>query len=107
MRFYGVDARRGVTLVDTNVLLDLVTDDPRWAAWSVEQLEAAKDKPTLNPSPKRRGAPRLSRTNARSNTTQTRIRIPRAERWGLQLTLAPNILRRSDFQVDNTIQKQS
>jgi predicted nucleic acid-binding protein len=30
-----------VTLVDTNVLLDLVTDDPSWAAWSVEQLEAA------------------------------------------------------------------
>jgi hypothetical protein len=30
-----------VTLVDTNVLLDLATDDPRWAAWSVRQLEAA------------------------------------------------------------------
>lgn len=30
-----------MTLVDTNVLLDLVTDDPRWAAWSVAQLEAA------------------------------------------------------------------
>jgi hypothetical protein len=30
-----------VTLVDTNVLLDLVTDDVNWAAWSVEQLEAA------------------------------------------------------------------
>jgi predicted nucleic acid-binding protein len=33
-----------VTLVDTNVLLDLVTDDPNWADWSVAQLEAA----TLN-----------------------------------------------------------
>ncbi|MBN8891439.1 MAG: DNA-binding protein [Rhodospirillales bacterium 70-18] len=29
------------TLVDTNVLLDLVTDDPIWAAWSVQQLDAA------------------------------------------------------------------
>ncbi|WP_159949198.1 type II toxin-antitoxin system VapC family toxin [Rhizobium sp. 18065] len=28
-------------LVDTNVLLDLVTDDPVWAPWSVERLEAA------------------------------------------------------------------
>jgi len=30
-----------VTLVDTNVLLDLVTDDPDWANWSVRQLDAA------------------------------------------------------------------
>ncbi len=29
------------TLVDTNVLLDLVTDDPRWAGWSVRELERA------------------------------------------------------------------
>ncbi|MER8573174.1 type II toxin-antitoxin system VapC family toxin [Mesorhizobium sp. M1338] len=29
-----------MTLVDTNVLLDLVTDDPTWADWSVAQLEA-------------------------------------------------------------------
>ena len=28
-------------LVDTNVLLDLVQDDPRWADWSQRQLEAA------------------------------------------------------------------
>lgn len=28
-------------LVDTNVLLDLVTDDPKWGAWSQAQLEAA------------------------------------------------------------------
>lgn len=28
-------------LVDTNVLLDLVTDDPHWADWSIAQLEAA------------------------------------------------------------------
>jgi predicted nucleic acid-binding protein len=30
-----------MTLVDTNVLLDLVTNDPRWAHWSQHQLEAA------------------------------------------------------------------
>jgi predicted nucleic acid-binding protein len=30
-----------VTLIDTNILLDLVTDDPRWADWSVAQLDAA------------------------------------------------------------------
>jgi hypothetical protein len=30
-----------VTLVDTNVLLGLVTDDPEWADWSVRQLDAA------------------------------------------------------------------
>lgn len=27
--------------VDTNVLLDLVTDDPQWADWSEQQLDAA------------------------------------------------------------------
>jgi len=37
-----------VTLVDSNVLLDLVTDDPNWADWSVAQLEAASlDGPLL------------------------------------------------------------
>ena len=30
-----------MTLVDTTVLLDLVTDDAIWAGWSVAQLEAA------------------------------------------------------------------
>jgi predicted nucleic acid-binding protein len=30
-----------VTLVNTNVLLDLVTNDPVWADWSIDQLEAA------------------------------------------------------------------
>jgi predicted nucleic acid-binding protein len=30
-----------VTLVDTNVLLDLITDDPRWADWSQSRLEQA------------------------------------------------------------------
>lgn len=30
-----------MTLVDTNVLLDLFTNDPHWAEWSVGQLDAA------------------------------------------------------------------
>lgn len=30
-----------MTLVDTNVLLDLVTADPHWADWSIAALEAA------------------------------------------------------------------
>jgi predicted nucleic acid-binding protein len=30
-----------VTLVDANVLLDLVTDDPAWSAWSLARLEEA------------------------------------------------------------------
>ncbi|MDQ0322137.1 putative nucleic acid-binding protein [Pararhizobium capsulatum DSM 1112] len=30
-----------MTLVDTNVLLDVVSNDPVWADWSIEQLEAA------------------------------------------------------------------
>jgi predicted nucleic acid-binding protein len=30
-----------VTLVDTNILLDLVINDPKWADWSVANLDAA------------------------------------------------------------------
>lgn len=28
-------------LIDTNVLLDIATDDPKWARWSLRQLDAA------------------------------------------------------------------
>lgn len=31
------------TLVDTNVLLDIFTDDPEWADWSATALAAARD----------------------------------------------------------------
>lgn len=34
-------------LVDTNVILDVVENDPQWAAWSQAQLEAASLKFTL------------------------------------------------------------
>jgi len=30
-----------MTLVDTNVLLDIFTDDPNWADWSIGRLDAA------------------------------------------------------------------
>lgn len=33
-----------VTLVDSNVLLDIVTDDPAWSAWSSNALAEAFDK---------------------------------------------------------------
>lgn len=32
-----------VTLVDSSVLLDVLTDDPRWAAWSAAALTDAAD----------------------------------------------------------------
>jgi predicted nucleic acid-binding protein len=33
-------AARLILLVDTNVLLDVVQDDPKWAEWSIGQLRA-------------------------------------------------------------------
>ena len=38
-------------LVDANVLLDVLTDDPRWYGWSAAQLDAcvAKDEVCINP----------------------------------------------------------
>lgn len=30
-----------MTLIDTNILVDLLTDDPRWAQWSILRLEEA------------------------------------------------------------------
>ncbi len=37
-------------LVDTNVLLDVITDDPSWGDWSQQQLEAAalRDRLAIN-----------------------------------------------------------
>ena len=53
-RDHGADARRprrGMIFVDTNVLLDVVTDDPLWADWSQQQLDAAtlRDRLAINP----------------------------------------------------------
>jgi predicted nucleic acid-binding protein len=36
------------TLVDSNVLLDIFTEDPRWLSWSAAQLADARDRgPTI------------------------------------------------------------
>lgn len=32
-----------ITLVDTNIIVDLLTDDPRWADWSEDALSQAMD----------------------------------------------------------------
>ena len=40
-RDHGLVAWRIVTLVDTNVVRDLITDDQRWADWSQSRLEHA------------------------------------------------------------------
>jgi predicted nucleic acid-binding protein len=39
-----------VILIDTNVLLDLVADDPLWAGWSQQQLDlaSAQDELAIN-----------------------------------------------------------
>ncbi|HET8799235.1 MAG TPA: type II toxin-antitoxin system VapC family toxin [Thermoanaerobaculia bacterium] len=40
-----------ITLVDSNVILDLVTNDPKWAAWSAEALARAADQSVLAINP--------------------------------------------------------
>jgi len=40
-----------ITLVDSNVILDLVTDDPEWAGWSADALSRAADESTLAINP--------------------------------------------------------
>ncbi|MDQ2739523.1 MAG: type II toxin-antitoxin system VapC family toxin, partial [Actinomycetota bacterium] len=36
-----------MTLVDTSVILDIVTDDPAWAIWSADALTGARDNGAL------------------------------------------------------------
>lgn len=38
-------------LVDSNVLLDVVTDDPQWSAWSADALEQLADEAVLVVNP--------------------------------------------------------
>ncbi len=40
-----------VVLVDANVLLDIVTEDPTWSAWSANALATAADSATLAINP--------------------------------------------------------
>jgi hypothetical protein len=36
-----------MTLVDTNVLLDIATNDPSWVSWYLYQLDAAAIRPMV------------------------------------------------------------
>lgn len=40
-----------LTLVDSNVILDVVTDDPEWGNWSADALRRALDESTLAINP--------------------------------------------------------
>ncbi|MGH3679765.1 MAG: type II toxin-antitoxin system VapC family toxin [Natronosporangium sp.] len=40
-----------ITLVDSNVLLDIATEDPGWGAWSADALEQAADEGLLAINP--------------------------------------------------------
>lgn len=40
-----------ITLVDSNVILDVATDDPDWGEWSAEALARAADESTLAINP--------------------------------------------------------
>lgn len=40
-----------ITLVDSNVILDLVTDDPKWGQWSADALARAGDESPLAINP--------------------------------------------------------
>jgi predicted nucleic acid-binding protein len=40
-----------ITLVDSNVILDLVTDDPNWGDWSADMLSQAADESELAINP--------------------------------------------------------
>ncbi len=40
-----------ITLVDSNVILDLVTDDPKWFRWSSDALTRAADESALAINP--------------------------------------------------------
>lgn len=39
------------TLVDTNVLLDIITDDPKWCSWSERALRGAAESTVLTINP--------------------------------------------------------
>lgn len=39
------------TLVDSNVLLDVLTEDPRWSSWSMDALAAQGDRDVLAINP--------------------------------------------------------
>lgn len=67
-----------VTLVDSNVILDLLTEDARWLGWSSEALEEQAEKSTLAINP--------------LIYAEVSIRFDRIEE--LETVLAPEIFRR-------------
>ncbi len=46
-----MSTRGGTVLVDSNVLLDVLTEDPVWYAWSLATLAAAADQSSLAINP--------------------------------------------------------
>jgi len=40
-----------MTLIDSNVILDLATNDPKWGAWSAEALSKTADESALAINP--------------------------------------------------------
>lgn len=45
------EVQTSVTLVDSSVLLDILTDDPEWAEWSQQALARARDEGRLAINP--------------------------------------------------------
>ena len=71
------DARRvmrGAVLVDSNVLLDIVTGDEQWLDWSAATLAdiAGSHRLVINPS----STPRSPRASSASRTSRTCCRTP-------------------------------
>jgi predicted nucleic acid-binding protein len=50
-RVVGLSRQARITLVDSSVLLDVLTDDPEWADWSASELAFALDTGRLVISP--------------------------------------------------------
>lgn len=77
------------TLVDSNVLLDILTEDPTWLAWSTDALaEAAEAGPLyINPVVYAEVSVRFSSVEALEDAlpSQVRARLLRPRRSGRQV----------------------
>lgn len=74
---YLVQQSARATLVDSCVLIDVLADDPQWADWSLDQLEAcaARAPLVINPLILAEISPRFARARA-----ITRPKLPSAPR---------------------------
>jgi hypothetical protein len=76
-----------VTLVDTNVILDIWADDPEWGQWSADAFERAVSHGVVVVNPiivselARRFGSEGELTDALSNTRLRRIPLPAAVAW--------------------------